>query len=128
MLNKRVSAFRHDTLWGHGIALRRKHSASQQDFRRLVGMVPDHAVAGVEARIQVHVFDQAFGHYDAEGGELVGQRVNSAPVEGRLMQAVVEDVVRARGSAVLVAQHRGTCRNSRRSGRSYPATTTIARP
>lgn len=80
MLNKRVSAFRHDTLWGHGIALRRKHSASQQDFRRLVGMVPDHAVACVEALIQRVSVDQDFGHRDTEGTDLVSQRSDNSPL------------------------------------------------
>ncbi|EXI82588.1 MAG: hypothetical protein AW10_00374 [Candidatus Accumulibacter appositus] len=67
-------------------------------------MVSNHAVACVEALIQVHRFDQAFRHRNAERGELVGQRPDNASVEGRLMQTVVEDVVLAHGPA-LVAQH-----------------------
>ena len=44
-----------------GIALWRKHSAGHQHFWRPVDMVPNHAVAGIEALIQVHRFDQLSG-------------------------------------------------------------------
>ena len=76
-----------------GIALWRKHSAGHQHFWRPVGMVSNHAVACVEALIQVHRFDQAVRHRNAERDEFVAQRADNGPVEGRLMQAVVENVV-----------------------------------
>ncbi len=86
-----------------GIALWRKHSAGHQHFWRPVDMVSNHAVAGVEALIQVHRFNQAFRHRNAERDEFVAQRASNGPVEGRLMQAVVKNVVLARGPAGLVA-------------------------
>ena len=88
-----------------GTALRRQFSASQQHFRRPVGMVPNHVVACVEGLIQAHPFDQAIRYRDVEHGEFVRQRADNTPVEGRLMQAVVENAVLAREPAILVAQH-----------------------
>ena len=81
------------------------HLTGHQHFRRPVGMVSNHAVACVEALIQVHRFDQAVRHRNAERDEFVGQRADKAPVEGWIMQAVVEDVVITRGPALRVTQH-----------------------
>ncbi len=61
-----------------GYNLRRKHSAGHLHYRRSVGMMLNHAVASVEALIQVHRFDHAFRHRNAECAEFFGQRAETS--------------------------------------------------
>ncbi len=56
-------------------------------------MVSNHDVARVEALVRMHCFDQACRDLDPQSMEFAGQRADHGPVKGRLMQAVVENVV-----------------------------------
>ena len=68
-------------------------------------MVPNHNIARSEALVQIDSFDHACRDLDAQCIEFTGQRADDRPVEGWLMETVVDDLVLTSEHAFLAAKY-----------------------
>lgn len=96
---------RHDALrQGCHLAVTMADSAGQ-DGRWSVGVVFDHAVAGIERLIQAHGLHQAARYFDAEPFELFGHGRDIRPVAPAIIEAGIDDLIVGSGRADGLDEH-----------------------